>query len=48
MKTKQKFTTSGEKVTLTGNERDLGHGKQLEVVYSDGSKGWEHEQDLLD
>ena len=43
-----KFTASGEKVTLTGKSRDLGHGKQLEVIYSDDSQGWEHESDLLD
>lgn len=39
---------NGEKVTLTGNIRDLGHGKQLEVIYSDGSKGFEHYEDIED
>ena len=42
-----RFTTSGEKVELTGGSRDLGHGEQLEVIYSDKSKGWEHKEDLL-
>lgn len=40
------LNTNGEKVTLTGNFRDLGHGKQLEVIYTDGSKGFEHYGDL--
>lgn len=43
-----KYTTSGEKVTLTGKTRDLGHGEQCEVVYADGSQGWEHSEDLFD
>lgn len=42
------LNTNGEKVTLTGNFRDLGHGRQLEVIYSDGSKGYEHYEDLED
>ena len=40
------FTSSGERVRLTGVFRDLGMGEQLEVIYSDGSKGFEHEEDL--
>lgn len=40
------LTTNGEVVTLTSEKRDIGHGLQLEVIYSDGSKGWEHQEDL--
>ncbi len=40
--------TNGERVLLTDNTRNLGHGLQIEVLYSDGSKGWEHEDDLID
>lgn len=36
------FLNTGEKVLPTIHERDLGHGKQIKVVYSDGSEGWEH------
>ena len=43
-----KFTQSGERVELTGNTRNQGHGEQVEVIYSDGSKGWEHLEDLND
>ncbi len=39
---------NGEIVTLTGDSRDLGYGKQLGVIYSDGVAGWEHEEDLID
>lgn len=35
------ITQSGEKVVLTGEFRDLGHGHELEVTYADGSKGFE-------
>ena len=45
---KTQFTNSGEKVQVTGNTRNLGHGEQVEVIYSDGSKGWEHIEDLQD
>lgn len=45
---KATLANNGERVTLTKNERDLGYGKQIEVIYSDGSKGWEHEEDLID
>lgn len=45
---KTKFTQSGEKVTLTNEVRELGHGKQVKVIYSDGSEGWEHLSDLTD
>jgi len=41
---KTMYTNSGEKVTLTGITR----GDQVEVIYSDGSDGWEHLSDLLD
>jgi hypothetical protein len=33
-------------VETTGETRNLGHGLQLEVVYNDGTKGWEHVEDL--
>jgi hypothetical protein len=42
-----KYTISGEKITLTGKTRNLGHGEQAEVIYSDGSTGWEHIEDLI-
>jgi hypothetical protein len=48
MKYSSKYTASGEKVELTGKTRDLGHGEQWEVIYADGSTGWEHYEDLLD
>lgn len=41
-------TFGGERVLLTDNTRDVGHGLQIEVVYQDGSKGWEHDEDLID
>lgn len=52
----KKHTTSGEQVVLTGKKRDLGtnagglenSGVQYYVIYSDGSMGWEHEEDLHD
>lgn len=42
------LNTNGESVTLTGRTRDLGHGKQLEVIYSDGSLGFEHVDNFVD
>ena len=42
------FTLSGESVILTGKTKNNGHGEITEVIYSDGSKGWEHTLDLLD
>lgn len=39
---------NGERVTLTDNSRNLGHGLQIEVIYQDSTKGWEHEEDLID
>lgn len=41
------YTTSGEKVSITENRRDIGHGIEVRVIYSDNSYGWEHESDLL-
>ena len=38
----------GGRVTLTGDSRDLGYGKQLGVIYSDGVAGWEYEENLTD
>jgi hypothetical protein len=43
---KNAFTTSGEKVQVLENTRDLGHGEQVNVIYSDGSEGWEHIEDI--
>ena len=45
---KATFTGNGERVTLTDNERDLGHGKQIEVICNDSSKIWAHIEDLID
>jgi|AntDeeMinimDraft_5_1070356.scaffolds.fasta_scaffold11772_2 hypothetical protein len=42
------YTNSGEKVEVTEQNRDLGHGKQVAVIYSDGSWGWEHIENLQD
>ena len=39
---------NGERVTLTDNTRNLGHGWQIKVIYSDNSTGWEHESNLID
>lgn len=44
---KATLSGNGERVTLTENSRDLGHGKQIEVIYSDETKGWAHEEDLI-
>ena len=46
MKNLKGITQSGEIVSLTGEFRNLGHGHQLEVVYQDGSKGFEHWEDI--
>jgi hypothetical protein len=46
MKTLSGILTGGEKVKTTGNSRDLGHGHQLEVIYSDESKGFVHWEDI--
>lgn len=40
--------TNGELVTVTEEKRDLGHGEQVKVIYSDGSEGWEFISDLKD
>jgi hypothetical protein len=45
---KTMYTNSGEKVEVTEKTRDLGHGKQAYVIYSDGSEGWEHLENLQD
>jgi len=45
---KKTLVTNGETVTVTEETRDLGHGVQVKVIYSDGSQGWEHPEDLLD
>jgi len=36
----------GEEVIPTGKTRNLGHGWQIEVTYTDGSTGYEHFQDV--
>lgn len=46
MKATYKYTQSGERVLVTERRRNAGHGDQVEVVYSDGSTGWEHLKDL--
>lgn len=48
MSKETRFCRHAERVELTGGERDLGMGKQLEVIYTDGSTGWEHVEDLED
>lgn len=45
---KHQFIASGEKVEVTNETRDFGHGEQVKVIYSDGSEGWEHLEDLID
>jgi hypothetical protein len=40
------LVTNGEMVETTNETRNLGHGKQIKVIYSDGSDGWEHIADL--
>ena len=40
--------SNGERVVLTDNTRDLGYGVQIEVIYQDETKGWEHDEDLID
>lgn len=43
---KTMYTNSGEKVQVTEDSRNLGHGKQVKVIYSDDSEGWEYLDDL--
>lgn len=43
---KTMYTNSGEKVQVTDETRNLGHGEQVKVIYSDNSEGWEHIEDL--
>ncbi len=43
---KKMYVNSGEKVNVTKEVRDLGHGEQVKVIYSDGTVGWEHKKDL--
>ena len=44
---KATLANNGESVLLTDNTRDLVHGVQIEVIYQDGSKGWEYNEDLI-
>ena len=43
---KTMYTNSGEKVVVTDKIVNFGHGDQVDVIYSDGSKGLEHVEDL--
>ena len=43
---KTMYTNSGEKVQVTDEKRDIGHGEQVKVVNSDNSEGFEHSEDL--
>jgi len=45
---KKLLTTNGEIVTLTSDTRNLGHGLEVKVIYSDGSEGWESPDNLID
>jgi len=45
---KSMYTNSGEKVTVTEETRNFGHGIQSKVIYSDNSEGFEHIEDLQD
>jgi hypothetical protein len=45
---KKLLASSGEVVVVTEKTRNLGHGEQVEVIYSDSTKGWEHIEDLID
>jgi len=42
------YNRSGEKIRLTNERRDLGHGIQIKVIYFDGSIGWEHILDIFE
>lgn len=43
-----KYTKHGEKVLVSNETRNLGHGQQVKVIYSDNTTGWEHVNDLID
>lgn len=43
---KTAILNGGEKVTVTEETRNLGHGEQVKVIYADGSEGFEHIEDL--
>jgi hypothetical protein len=45
---KKLLASNGEVVIVTEKTRNLGHGEQVEVIYSDSTKGWEHIEDLID
>lgn len=47
-KMKKLLTTNGEMVEVTNEKRDLGHGEEVRVIYSDGTEGWESVNDLQD
>jgi hypothetical protein len=43
---KTMYTNSGEKIQITEETRNFGHGEQVKVIYSDGSEGYEHLENL--
>lgn len=45
---RKSLTTNGEMVTETTETRNLGHGEQVKVIYSDNTQGWEHIENLQD
>jgi len=40
------FVNGGERVTITDEKRNIGHGEQVKVIYSDDSTGWHHVEDI--
>ena len=42
------LTGNGERVKLTNDKRNLGHGEEIKVIYQDNSKGWENINNLID
>ena len=42
------LTGNGERVKLTNDKRNLGHGEEIKVIYQDNSKGWENTNNLID
>jgi hypothetical protein len=45
---KTSINSNGESVIVLDETRNLVRGTQHRVIYSDGSGGWEHEEDLID
>lgn len=46
--TSKTIAGNGESVMVLTQKRNLGHGEQVKVIYSDNSTGWEHPEDLID